>query len=221
MTAQQKNEEVMASTAFFKELKPSSRTELAAISSIRTLPRKEILFHEGSRGFACYLLIRGRIQLYKTTEDGKETVIRVLKPGEVFAEVILFEKECYPVTAVAVEDSEVMALPRADIRRLLDEENFRHDFIAMLLQKQRYLTEQIQRLTALDVESRFFLFLRDQYGERETIAVPHSKKDVAAAISATPESLSRLILRLKKQKRLEWKGHTIQLAPGFWKNQTR
>ncbi|MDD2237098.1 MAG: Crp/Fnr family transcriptional regulator [Kiritimatiellae bacterium] len=218
MPASPRNEVIMATVPFFRELKASSRAELASICTIRSLPKKNTLFLEGEAGHAFYLLVRGRIQLYKTTPDGRETVIRVIKPGEVFAEVILYERDSYPVTAVALQDSEVMALPRAGIRRLLAEESFRQDFIVMLLHKQRFLTEQIQRLAALDVEARFFLFLRDQYGEREDMQIPLSKKDVAAAIGTTPESLSRLILRLKKQKRLSWTGHTLRLAPGTWKN---
>ncbi len=213
MNSSLRNTQILTATAFFADLPPSSRRELAAISVIRPLAKKEILFHEGERGAAFYLLVRGRIRLFKTTEDGRETVIRLIGPGEVFAEVVLFEKECYPVTALAVQPSEVMVLPRAEIQRLLAEETFRRDFIVMLLQKQRYLTEQIQRLTALDIESRFFLFLRDHGAESGTIQIPFSKKEVAAAIGATPESLSRLILRLQKQKRLEWKGHTIRLTP--------
>lgn len=210
---------LLSASVFFRELKPSSRNELAAISVRRRLSKKEILFHEGERGGAFYLMVSGQIRLFKTTEDGHETVIRLIGPGEIFAEVVLFETECYPVTAMAVEASEVLALPRMDIQRLLAEETFRRDFIVMLLQKQRYLTEQIQRLTAMDLESRFFLFLRDQYGTGDTLRIPHSKKEVAAAIGATPESLSRLILRLKKEKRLDWTGHVIRLTPPEVKKQ--
>lgn len=207
-------ETIMMTTPFFKELKTSSRAGLAAICCLRELPKKEILFHEGEAGRAFYLLIRGRVQLSKTSAEGRETVIRVIKPGEVFAEVILFERDTYPVTATALQDSEVMLLPRDGIRGLLAEESFRRDFIVMLLHKQRYLTEQIQRLTAMDLEARLFLFLREQYGDREEIQMTLSKKDVAAAIGATPEALSRLILRLKKNKRLSWVGRTVRLARG-------
>ena len=56
----------------------------------------------------------------------------------------------------------------------------------MLLAKQRYLADQIFRLSALDVEQRFFHFLRDQYGEREEYHIEVTKRDVAAAIDALP-----------------------------------
>jgi CRP-like cAMP-binding protein len=117
---------------------------------------------------------------------------------------------------VAVETSVVIRLPKRATLDLLSEEHFRNEFIADLLQKQRYLAQQIQRLVAYDIEERFFLFLRDHYGEKAQCTPGLSKKDIAAAIGATPESLSRLILRLQKRKILDWKGREIKIAPGFW-----
>lgn len=206
----------LAATSLFKGLSNESRDKLASVCFGEKIPKKDLLFFEGERGSAFFQLISGRIQLHKTNEDGKETVIRLIKPGDIFAEVILFEQDVYPVTAVAVEDSEVIRLPKQDTLALLNEEHFRNEFIADLLQKQRYLAQQIQRLVAYDIEERFFLFLRDHYGENYKISPGISKKDIAAAIGATPESLSRLILRLQKRKVLTWKGKEIKIAPGFW-----
>jgi len=164
-----------------------------------------------------YLLIGGNIQLHKNTEDGREVVIRVIKPGEVFAEVVLFEKERYPVSARSVTNADVLAFPKDGIHRLLAEEGFRNDFIALLMAKQRYLAERIQELTTKDVEQRFFTFLRSQYGEKELIKTPLSKKDIAAAIGTTPESLSRLILRLTEDRIIDWQGKEIRILANPWK----
>jgi CRP/FNR family transcriptional regulator len=81
----------------------------------------------------------------------------------------------------------------------------------MLIGRQRYLAERIQELTTLDVEQRFFNFLRTQYGTKNPIYTPLSKKDIAAAIGTTPESLSRLILRLHEEKVIQWKDHEIHI----------
>jgi CRP/FNR family transcriptional regulator len=158
-----------------------------------------------------FLLTAGHIQWHKNTEDGREVVIRIIKPGEVFAEVILFEKERYPVSARAVIVSEALSFPRNGIHRLLAQETFRNDFIAMLMAKQRYLAERIQELTTKDVEHRFFTFLRSQYGDQKIIQTPLSKKDIAAAMGTTPESLSRLILRLHEEKIIVWHGKEIRI----------
>ena len=202
---------------FFKGLSDGHRRELAAICNLKTVKKRDYLFHEGEKGGSMFLLVDGNLQLHKNTEDGREVVIRVIKPGEVFAEVVLFEKERYPVSARAVTGATVFSFPKAGIHRLLAEEGFRNDFIAMLMAKQRYLAERIQELTTKDVEQRFFTFLRSQYGEKETIHTPLSKKDIAAAIGTTPESLSRLILRLHEDKIIDWQGREIRILADSWK----
>ena len=83
--------------------------------------------------------------------------------------------------------------------------------------KQRYLAERIQELTTKDVEQRFFTFLRSQYGEKEAIHTPLSKKDIAAAIGTTPESLSRLILRLTEDQIIDWQGKEIKILANPWR----
>lgn len=206
----------LSQTALFKGLSSESRDKLAAVCFCEQVPKKDILLFEGERGNAFFQLISGRIQLHKTNEDGKETVIRLIRPGNIFAEVILFEQDVYPVTATAVEDSEVIRLPKREILALLNKEHFRNEFIAELLKKQRYLVQQIQRLVAYDIEERFFLFLRDHFGTQCVITPGLSKKDIAAAIGATPESLSRLILRLQKRGILHWKGKQLKIDPTFW-----
>lgn len=203
--------------SFFKGLADGHRRELVSIGSIKSVKKRDYLFHEGEKGNSMFLLIDGNIQLHKNTEDGREVVIRVIKPGEVFAEVVLFEAERYPVSARAVTNAETLVFPREGIHRLLAEEDFRNDFIALLMAKQRYLTERIRELTTKDVECRFFTFLRSQYGEKETIHTPLSKKDIAAAIGTTPESLSRLILRLHEDKIIDWQGRDIRILSNPWK----
>ncbi len=201
---------------FFRGLSEEHRRGLSDICALKSVKKRDYLFHEGEKGSSMFLLVDGNIQLHKNTEDGREVVIRVVKPGEVFAEVVLFEKERYPVSARAVTHAKILVFPREGIHRLLAEEGFRNDFIALLMAKQRYLAERIQELTTKDVEHRFFTFLRSQYGEKETIHTPLSKKDIAAAIGTTPESLSRLILRLHEDKIIDWQGKEIRILENPW-----
>ena len=55
-----------------------------------------------------------------------------------------------------------------------------------------------------DVEERLRLFMKDLDGDCQQFKINMSKKDVAAAIQRTPETLSRLLLRLKQENRLTW-----------------
>ena len=200
----------LAQANFFKDLSPESRKALADICFLREVKKRELLFAEGDKGHSLYLLSRGDVQLYKSAPNGAEIVIKLIRPGEVFAEVVLFELDRFPVSAVALSDSAVFLLPRREIHHLLEREDFRSDFIAMLMRKQRYLAQRLYEMGTSDVEARFFQFLRDRFGPQRVIQLDLSKKDVAAAIATTPESLSRLIQRLGADGVLTWRGKTLE-----------
>ncbi len=208
---------ILDQTRFFEGISKSSKEALSRVCMPYERPKQTVLFREGEPGEAMYLLARGRISLQKLSPEGRETVIKVLKPGEVFAEVILFEQKLYPVTALALTEILAFKLQRRDLLGLLRQEDFRNDFIAMLLRKQRYLTVRIQQLTSQDVEQRLRAFLLEQYGPQEQIHIEINKKQLAGAIDATPETLSRLLLDLKQRKHLFWKQGIISSSPQFWK----
>jgi CRP/FNR family transcriptional regulator len=209
---------LLEKTDFFKEFSSSGKTRLAGICQPRKIKKREILFLEGEKGEALCLLAEGNIQLYKTAEDGKEVAIKLIRPGEIFAEVVLFEKETYPVSATALENSLVLEFPKRKFLALLNEEGLRNDFIGMLMRKQRYLVGQIMNLSTADVESRFFMFLKEQYGQKEQYTLSLSKKNLAAAIGTNPETLSRLLFRLKEQGTLTWEGDCLALRKNFWQD---
>jgi CRP-like cAMP-binding protein len=201
---------------FFEGISRESKEMLSKFCKPVERMKHTTLFREGEQGEAMYLLARGRISLHKLSADGHEIVIKVIKPGEVFAEAIMFEKKFYPVTAVALTDVLVFKLLRRDLLNLLRQEDFRNDFISMLLRKQLYLADKIRQLTSQDVEQRLRAFLIEQYGEQEQINAEINKKQLAAAIGAKPETLSRLLQDLKLRKVMTWKQGIINIAPKFW-----
>jgi CRP/FNR family transcriptional regulator len=201
---------------FFEGISPSGTSALAGIAIPKTVQRGALLFSEGQKGHSLYLLASGNIQLSRSGSGGKEAVIKIAGPGEVFGEVILFEQDTYPVNARALTRCTVCLLPKRQVSCLLADEGFRDDFIRMLMRKQRYLTERILSLAAYDVEDRLFRFFAERFGRREEFTVDLSKKEVASAIGTMPETLSRVLLRLREQKLLTWAKNRISLPEGFW-----
>ena len=209
-------EKILEQFGYFAEISASSRRKLADICLSKSVEKREILFSEGEKAHAVYCCIHGRIQLHKTTPDGKQVVIKVIKPGEMFAEVILFESKLYPVTAIALTKSQVFLMPKHQFHCLLEQVDFRNDFISVIMRKQLYLADQIKYLVSHDVEDRLLLFLRENYGEKPSIKPAITKKDVAAAIGATPETLSRVLLRLKNESLLQWDDKLIHISKEAW-----
>ena len=189
---------------------------LRTAGSIKNMSNGELLFTEGEPGKYFYLLIEGGIRLFKTSLSGQEVDIRLVKPGEIFAEVIIFERDIYPVSAIAVMPSTVFAVNRIVFNDLLTDKSFRKKFIINLMQKQRYLAERIMYMMSYDVEERFFRFLLDRYGRFEEVQIDLPKKDIAAAIGTIPETLSRLIARLKNHGAIEWDGNSLKVNPESW-----
>jgi CRP/FNR family transcriptional regulator len=209
-------EDILARIGLFENISESSLRALGDICLEKDVARGQVLFREGDKGYSLYILVTGLVQLHKTAPDGRDVVIKVVRSGEMFGEVILFEQDRYPVSAVALKNSRLYVVPKHQFACLLAREEFRRDFMASLMGKLRYLADQIRYLTAHDVEDRLLRFLEEQFGRSSRIVCPLSKKQVAAAISTTPETLSRLLLRLRKERKLSWEGGTIEVAPDAW-----
>ena len=199
----------------FPSLSEGSLALIAGRCSLAKCPRNEILFLEGDKGSAFFFLIEGVIKIFKTSPAGQEIVLKLLEPGTFFGEVILLQKNEYPVSAVALTSSRVVRIPSDRFVELLDERHFRTDFIAMIMATQRYLTERVLYLTSYDVEERFFRFLIGRYGLRATYELDISKKDIASAIGTIPETLSRLIDRLKRREAISWTGNTLKVQADY------
>jgi CRP-like cAMP-binding protein len=84
------------------------------------------------------------------------------------------------------------------------------------MRKLRFLTQQVYVLSSCDVQERLLRFLAGRYGKMTHYRIDLSKKDVAAAIATTPETLSRVIARMESDDVLRWQRNEIFLAADAW-----
>jgi CRP/FNR family transcriptional regulator len=209
---------MLSGAEIFRGMGRESLERLAATGRARVFEKGACLFMEGSSGSEVYLLLDGEVRLYKTSPEGQEVSLKIVRPQEVFAEVVLFEDHVYPVSAVALGPVRVFALDRDAVEGLLDDRGFRDEFISMLMKKQRYLAGRILYLSSFDVEERFFRFLTGHYGPGPTYTVDLAKKDLASAIGTIPETLSRLINRLKDTGVISWEGRVLNVRKDYLEN---
>lgn len=184
--------------------------------TVEFLPRGRTLFTEGEEGSSCFILAMGTVKLSRLSPEGKEVVVRIVRPGELFAEVVLFGDDRYPVTAVTTGDANLLRLPRRELHQLLEAQDFREEFFANLMQKLRYLTDQLFVLTSMDVQQRFAHFLEERFGRRETYNLQLTKREVASALGAVPETFSRMLNRLKKEGLVHWEREVLEVSREFW-----
>ncbi len=210
--------DLLQGTDIFCDIEGEALKELAEESRISNLSTRQGVFSEGFPGEYFFFLLEGSVRIFKTSSEGTETTIKIIRSGELFGEVILFGSNVYPVSATTITPSRLLGLSRASFFKMLSYPQARDRFIGALFRKLRYLSDQVHYLNSHDVEERFFMFLREHYGEKGSYAIHLPKKEIAAAIGTIPETFSRLIKRLSAREVLTWEGDQLELKENFWEN---
>ncbi len=187
--------------------------KLFSICTTKTLSKKDILFFEGQEGEIVYFLISGHIKLFRTNEEGKEAIIHFVKPGEIFAEILLHLQNTYPVTAMAIENSMVLGINSKKLYKLISSEpQIAMKLIGALAQRIKYFVNMVENLTLSDVKARLLNYLRNLKNENTNVVnLPVPKGDLALLMGTTAETLSRVFKKLTEEKKIEVRGREIKL----------
>ena len=200
----------------FSVLSDESVRKLAGAMSQRKLIGGTLVFVEGDEGLSVFHLLSGSVRLFRSSPDGREVTIRMVAPGELFAEMVLFETDRYPVNAVTVDTSIIAIIKRNRVRTLLEDREFRDEFLRNILGRARYLSEQLYVHKTMDVRRRLLRFIAVRHGRYSQIDMDLTQGAVAAAISVRPETLSRAIRRLTDEGLLSWKGRRLSVSDAAW-----
>ena len=186
---------------------------LTRISHVRELDRKEVLFHEDDPGETIYFLITGSIKLTRINPEGKEAIIHFVQPGELFAEILFFMKNRYPVTATTLDKCVLLGLSTAGLQNMIREyPPFTMRLIGLLARRLKYFVHMVEQLVNADVRQRFISYLQqtaEAKGNPFTLPVP--KGELASLLGTTPETFSRLLKTLTEEGVIEARGKTIRL----------
>ena len=205
------SEETLSKSLFFGGLSLDIISLIGEKGRIEKFSRDEIIFFEGDKGEKFFFLMDGLIKIYKSADNDREVVLRHIRPGEMFGEVILFESDTYPVSSVAMRDTVLFSVSRSFFMELFNDNNFRKFFTGNIFRKLRYLADRVAFLNAYDVEERFFLFVEEHYGLKPVITIDMSKAEVAEGIGTIPETMSRLLSRLKLKEYVTWSRDDLRI----------
>jgi CRP/FNR family transcriptional regulator, dissimilatory nitrate respiration regulator len=195
--------------------------DLAALGRIAAPIRcagKKILFQEGdpSRGF--YVLLHGKVRIYKASPDGQEYTLHIITPGQLFAEAAMFTAKTYPANAEVLEDAHMAFFPQEAFVRLLGEKpRISLKIIASLSHFVREFNRMVEELSLRDVPSRLAQFLRREARRQEsrTVSLGMKKVELAERLGTVSETLSRTLRKLKEAGVIRENGGIVTvLDPG-------
>jgi CRP-like cAMP-binding protein len=184
----------------FKSVPPDLLKQIASTSKRIHAGAGEMLFREGDPCHAFYAIESGAVKLYRSKADGHEQVVHNLRAGATFAEAALLSFGRFPVDAVATESSTVLLEIGGE--RFLDllrsDPRLAPAMIASLSMRLVSLIERVEELSLVQAGSRLARWLMRQPAvgtDEPAIELSLAKKDLAAHLAMTPETLSRLLGR--------------------------
>jgi CRP-like cAMP-binding protein len=190
----------LARLPHFRALSRELVERIAANTAERTLEAEQALFGEGEPARAFFAVVEGRIRVYRVAADGHEQVLHHLHAGQSFAEAALLSMGRYPAHARALTPTRVLEIGgQTFVAMLRDEPGVSVAMVSSLCMWLLKLAERVEELSIASAPARLAHYLlrlptRSASGQAE-IELPMAKKDLAAHLAITPETLSRLLRR--------------------------
>ena len=194
----------------FRQLSPEQLTMLESRCRIRRCPRHSPIYLPADEADGVLLLAEGRVKLGSFTEEGKQTILAFIEPGEIFGELSLMGSQAREEYAEAVEKSTVVLIPNDAIQQLLSQNPTVSLGVTKLFGLRRKRVER--RLKYLLFRSNrqrlihLLLELAEQYGKRVPdgveLRIKLSHQDLASIIGSTRETVTVVLGELQQEGRL-------------------
>jgi CRP/FNR family transcriptional regulator, dissimilatory nitrate respiration regulator len=193
---------------------------IRGIALSRKAAKGDLLFAEGEEAKGLYVVLSGRVKLYKMSPDGKEQILHVVSAPEAFAEAALFEEGTYPAYAEALTASLLIFFPKIHFLRLIEQHpRLGVNMIVSLSRLLKRFASLIEELSLKEVSSRLAKHLLDlsvratRDGKRpDEVELDLTKTQLAARLGTVSETLSRTLTKMKAKGAIEVRGSRIRIV---------
>lgn len=204
----------------FANLSPE---ELALVTKCKTMNRykkKQIIFYEGNSAYGVHCVRKGKIKLYRTSPQGREQVVRLVREGEAMGFKSLLTSEKYSLTAEVLDDSEICFLDKSAFHSLLDHSpKLARNLLETLCNEVRLQEDTICSFSQKSVRERMaetLLILSERHGQRQPdgsilITTPLKREDIATLAGTVLESAVRYLSEFKGDGFIELTGKEVKI----------
>jgi len=205
----------LSNTFLFTSFTEKEIDLLLASTSLKKVGRGEQIFSEGIDATAFFIVVSGKVKIYKLSPDGKEYTLHIHGPGDLVAEAAIFDSMVYPASCLALEDTTLMRVSREGFLNLIRA----HPELSLKMmsgysKRLRQFVAKIEELSLKDIKTRLAGYLIENSSVENGVAVCHlsySKKELSSLLGTIPETLSRALAFLKQKKLIIEKDNTIIL----------
>ncbi len=193
-------------------------TEISKDRKVRSIGKKESIFHEGDELRTVFFINKGKVRTFKMNNDGKELVTGLYGEGDFIGYMSVLEGGRTAESAETLEDSELALIPREEMLALMyRDRDVSIRFIKMLSKEVKEKEERLLNLAYSSVRQRVaqaLIRLKDRYGDGSArkLGVRISREDLATIVGTATESLIRSLSDMKEEGLIEMDGREIVVS---------
>ncbi len=197
--------ELLKQCPLFAGLKEEDLKRIRSIALLKQVGKKEVLFSDGEEAKGFYVILSGKVKLYKISPEGKEQILHVVSAPDAFAEAALFLEGSYPAFAEALADSQLLFFPKRNFIQLIERNpQLSINMIVSLSHFLRKFASLIEELSLKEVSSRVAKYLidlslrsaKDGKNPKE-VDLDLSKTQLASKLGTISETFSRTLSKMK------------------------
>lgn len=206
--------EFLAKLPIFQGLSKAEINDIASATTHEKAKRGHILFKQGQPCMGFHYLVYGRVKLVMRSPLGDEKVVRLISSGGSFGEALMFMDKPYIVTAVVIEESLFLHIPKENLFALMDKDpSISKKMIASLSQRLYRLMSDVEAYSLRNGSQRVigYLLKEDLSEQGYKLELPASKSVIASRLNLTPEHFSRILRDLSDEGLITVSGRNITI----------
>ncbi len=198
------------SIVYFSDLGPAELESIRKLIFEKTADRAEIVLLEGESATNLYFVASGVVKVFKTSAEGKEQTLSIVRPGESFSDVPIFDGGPNPVSARAMSPVLLYGIKKSDIEAILgNNPQIALNVIKVLARRVRHLVSLVEDLSFKHVISRVAKILFEQIGGEKSPGPRLTQQEMAAMAGTAREVVGRSLKTLEEEGAIKLDRHRI------------
>jgi len=211
--------ETLKKSEIFSKLKEEEFKAISSLFHLKKYKNNEAIFLEGDTSDNFYLVAAGSVKVLKHTVMGKDIILEMMSPGDVFGGVAVLDKKPYPASAEAMEAASVIKISRIDLLKIMEEYPvLKLEIVKYFSDKLRDAHEMLKNIATERVERRIaslMLKLSEKVGVAEgefiRIDFPLTRQEIAEMVGTTVETCIRTMSKFQKDGLVKSSNHRIMI----------
>lgn len=192
--------EALLASPFFQTMRPEELDQVIDAAIERRVPKGTVIFTKGDPGTSMMAVLAGRVRVSSVSSEGKEVMLNVIGPGEIFGEIALLDGKSRSADATALEDATLLVVERRNfLPFIMRNEGLVERLFIVLCDRLRRTSTALEELALFDLPARLarlLLKLSADYGRPASdggvrIDLKLSQRDLATLVASSRESVNK------------------------------